>query len=883
MSSYSTLHSGGQSGGQNTDVRQAALDALAHGLSTVPPLEDGTKAPDGRWKRYQRERATLDVVHVWYGTKGTPSRSGCGLVCGAVSGNLECLEFDAKGRLYERYRSAARAMGYGELIDRLDAGYLERSPSGGLHWLYRCAVISGNTKLAQYESEDLGPDGKPIVKPLIETRGEGGYIIVAPTNGRVHETGKPYVLLAGGFATIPTISPEERQALWDLARMFCELPESANEAKGPPLDPGPIRAGDLSPWDDFDSRASIGDILEPHGWKLVFTGSDGTEFWRRPGKDRSWSATFNHRGSGRFKCFTSSCPIPTEGTQSKFAVYAYLNHRGDFQEAARALRKAGYGSSARFATGKSAGGKADATKEKRMAEAGLPAIEVDTKQHRVLAETLAILPTDPGLYRQGDILVSIARHDEETARLHGGVELREAKGSVKTAPIGPASLSCRLTALADFFAWRKDKAGEDRSVAVNPPAWLPKAILEQGSFPGIRPLLGIIEAPFPRADGSLVTAPGYDRRTGYFYAPSVTIDPLPNRPTQRDAQEAADAIYQVVSQFPFADIKGDYAVWLAGLLSVIARPAIDGPVPGFAFIGNRAGVGKGRLIDVIGMIATGRKIPCSSYPESKEEAVKVRVAFALAGTPIIHLDNLEEGRLYGSGPLDSGLTSTEFQDRVLGMNKSPSLTLRAVWLLSGNKIAPGRDAYRRWLVCNLITEMESPEERTDLEHPDLLGYVGEHRSELVRSALIILAAHTAAGRPTGEWGPLGSFEAWDPIVRGAVWFATGSDCNATRKVAAKQSPERLNKIALLDAWSDLPGGTSNGTTVATALERAQEATQADLREVLLRFGRDGKLPTPTKLGSIIRTMASVPLEGKKFESAGQTGYGNALWKVSEST
>lgn len=510
-----------------------------------------------------------------------------------------------------------------------------------------------------------------------------------------------------------------------------------------------------------------------------------------------------------------------------------------------------------------------------------PAIEINTEQHRVLAETLDILPTDPELYRQGDILVTIARHDKETAKLHGGIGLREAKGSIKSVPVGPATLSCRLTALADFITWRKDRNGEEFSAPVNPPQWLSKAILERKSFPRIRPLLGIVETPFPRSDGSLVTEPGYDSRTGYFYAPSVSIDPLPERPTQKDAEDATDLIYKVVKQFPFAHSARDYAVWLAGLLSVLARPAIDGPVPGFAFVGNRAGVGKGRLIDVIGTIATGRKVPCTSYPESKEEATKCRVALALDTTSIIHLDNLEEGRLYGSGPLDSGITATEFKDRVLGISESPTLTLRAVWFLSGNKIAPGRDAYRRWLVCNLISSLETPEERTDLEHPDLIRYVLEHRGELVRAALIILNAHVAAGRPKGKWGPLGSFEAWDAIVRGAVWYATGADCNATRKVAAKLSPDRVNKISLLDAWADLPGGTSNGTSVSRVLELAGEYGREDLREVLLRFGKDCKLPSPSKLGNLIRTMAGTPFEGKMFEIASTTGYGNVQWKVTK--
>jgi hypothetical protein len=327
------------------DVRQAALDALAHGLSVLPPKEDGSKAPlaeDGQWKQYQRERATLDVIHSWYGTKGEPKRSGVGLVCGPVSGNAECFDFDRLGVAYEPFCTAARALGLGELIDRLNVGFLERSPSGGKHWLYRCAIIAGSTKLAQYESDEINPEtGRPIIKPIIETKGTGGYIIVAPSNGRVHPTGGAYELLTGGFATIPTITPEERAALWDLARTFDELPKVARPT-GEPAATKTAETWDdtISPVDDYNARASWPDILV--GWSRVYTQGE-TEYWRRPGKDRGHSATVNHLGLGLFTCFTSSSAFEPGKTYSRYGAYAVLKHAGDFSAAALALIQAGYG------------------------------------------------------------------------------------------------------------------------------------------------------------------------------------------------------------------------------------------------------------------------------------------------------------------------------------------------------------------------------------------------------------------------------------------------------------------------------------------------------------------------------------------------------------
>ena len=62
-------------------------------------------------------------------------------------------------------------------------------------------------------------------------------------------------------------------------------------------------------------------------------------------------------------------------------------------------------------------------------------------------------------------------------------------------------------------------------------------------------------------------------------------------------------------EFPFKNPSRDGAVVLAALLTLVARPAIEGPVPGISVIGNVAGCGKGLLIDALAIAATGRPAP----------------------------------------------------------------------------------------------------------------------------------------------------------------------------------------------------------------------------------------------------------------------------------
>ena len=494
-----------------------------------------------------------------------------------------------------------------------------------------------------------------------------------------------------------------------------------------------------------------------------------------------------------------------------------------------------------------------------------------------------MLPNDPELFCRGDVLVRIVRETEENAKLDGGVEVRNATGAARVSLIGEAGLSCRLSAIADLYSWKEVK-GESVSRPAHPPTWLVAATLENAHYPGVRRLRGIAEVPFPRPDGTLVTEPGYDPATGVFHSPTIQIPHIPSNPTQDDARKAAGRLLGYVGQFPWASTN-DAAVWLAGLLTVIARPAIQGPVPGFAFVANKAGTGKGLLIDAIGIAATGRGVPCTSYPKDDSEAAKVVTAHALASTQVIHLDNLNEGQAYGSGPLDSALTATEVNNRILGLSKNTGpIELRACWFLSGNNLTPAKDAYRRWLVINLQTNMERPEERADLTFPNLRQHLKENRASIVHDALVILRAHAHAGRPANGWAPLGSYEDWDGIVRGSVWFATGLDCNATRRQAAEDSPERQDKLRLLLAWQAMPGGDKAGMTAVQAFKFSSDpsgnSTRESLADALMQFSRDGKVPSPRIIGNTVRSMSGQNFGGYAFRKKGDANQG-ALWAVVE--
>ena len=315
-----------------SSVHHTALEACAAGMSVVPIRTDGTKQPRlSTWRVYQRRQANEVEVNHWFGN----TDAGIAFVTGAVSRNLEALDFDCHDTFEAWLRRIQQDPGLAALYDHLSWGYLEATPAGGRHLLYRCDRVEGNQRLA------TRPDGEKR-QTLIETRGEGGLIIVAPSHGTVHPSGKPYLLLRGGVSSIRTITAHQRALLFSVARAFDELPP-ANPCVLPSRKvAGPLTGGDdLRPGDLFNRAASWEEILIPHGWELVRWVADKGE-WRRPGKQGPGiSATTNWEGSDLLYVFSTSTVFEPERGYSKFSAYALLSFGGDFHAAAHHLATSG--------------------------------------------------------------------------------------------------------------------------------------------------------------------------------------------------------------------------------------------------------------------------------------------------------------------------------------------------------------------------------------------------------------------------------------------------------------------------------------------------------------------------------------------------------------
>lgn len=329
----------------STATLDAALAWLDAGAAVLPTRTDGSKAPLWAWKPYTVTPPTREQVYSWF-ADGHP---GLGLICGAVSGGIEMLEFEGRAiveGLLQAVTQDAEASGLGELWQRVTVGgYAEKTPSGGLHLIYRVAgrAVPGNTKLARRPAtvDELAVNSDDKIKVLVETRGEGGFVVVAPSSGPTHPSGQPWTVLHGGPSTVPTITAEEHAELHRLMRCHDQMAIAAPSARPVPQSTLPLPG--LQPGDDYENRTDWAELLVPLGWELVSVRG-GTRYWRRPGKSHGVSATTGRAGDrDRLYVFSSSTPFATDTPYTLFGAYALLEHGSDHSAAARALRGRGFG------------------------------------------------------------------------------------------------------------------------------------------------------------------------------------------------------------------------------------------------------------------------------------------------------------------------------------------------------------------------------------------------------------------------------------------------------------------------------------------------------------------------------------------------------------
>lgn len=489
------------------------------------------------------------------------------------------------------------------------------------------------------------------------------------------------------------------------------------------------------------------------------------------------------------------------------------------------------------------------------------------------------------------------------------------EGTPRIFDLSLAGIATRLCSVASFQEARGAKI-----VDVNPPQILCSAVLDKGACVGrLHTLTGIIETPTMRPDGSILATPGYDPTTGYYLSLDGEWPEVPANPNQGDAFRALLRLADIFVDFPWQHPSGA-SVAIAAVMSIVARPAIQGAVPAFVFDANEPGFGKSLTADVICTIATGRSVANVTFPsnaeKSDEEVEKILTGAAIGGARVLWWDDLAFKNPFGGAPLQRILTTRDVaQFRLLGQTRQLMLPWFAVTLATGNNIQTTHDMERRSYRARIVARWENSAARplSDFKHPErkgvLVEYALEHRRSLVVDVLTILRAYHLAGRPK-EGQDHEGFEAFSRLIGSAIAWAGGEPIAKQRlSSVGRKSDERHALETVCAMWRHLGramaiknGKIKLGAAISYLYPREGNGRMAQrpadefdgLREALETFDkrhRSGNDPDKQAIGLAFTKRETAVFvvdeydgaQGVKAASrclvADRTGRGGAAWQV----
>jgi Bifunctional DNA primase/polymerase, N-terminal len=203
--------------------------------------------------------------------------------------------------------------------DVFDSTVMAVTGGGGMHYVFSVTEPIGGRRLA----------------PKVDTRGEGGQIVVAPT---IHPSGEPYRWVTGHEPW--TIRPQPAPG-WVIELLRGGEKEPAG-ATPRPAGVAVSRTGEDTPADWVRANVDIAQLLIEGGW----TKMRGRR-WCRPGKDPRDGHSAELHDDGRFSIWTTELPPGYRGhenadgsiSMSPMEVYAAVHFGGDISAASAFIRR----------------------------------------------------------------------------------------------------------------------------------------------------------------------------------------------------------------------------------------------------------------------------------------------------------------------------------------------------------------------------------------------------------------------------------------------------------------------------------------------------------------------------------------------------------------
>lgn len=474
------------------------------------------------------------------------------------------------------------------------------------------------------------------------------------------------------------------------------------------------------------------------------------------------------------------------------------------------------------------------------------------EMHRIVAASEMVLSEAGDFYQLGGVIVRVVT-EPTTGLLTVKVSRRP-------------GIATALSGQAD---WEQFDKRSKKWVRCDPPERVVAALYEAESYSHLPPLIGLAQQPFYRADGQLVMTPGYDRismRIGDFDAAKYASIGR----TREAAQAALALLLGLLEEFPFAT-EADRAVAVSALFTAALRPSLD-LAPGYNVSAPTWGGGKSYLCEVIGLFASAGIPARISYPKTQEEAGKTILALLLTSPPVIEFDDMD-GDWKAHSVVNSLFTSPTITGRILGVNKTATVSTCALVLGSGNNVEPSRDLKRRVVPIRLDPACANPALRQFKGNPR--AAVKADRERYVCAVLTVVEAWKAAGSPKTALPNVASFGgAWTDYCRHPlVWLGLPDPAKALVE-QIRHDPEAEQHGLFLREWVRVLG--TGPIAVRSFVAAAHD--DEELHEAVMALPvSDGRTINRGKLGWYLKANIGRIVDGLTVRRVDQAS--RPAWRV----
>lgn len=742
-----------------SEIQQAATDYINAGFSVIPVL--ASKKSKGSWKEFQDHRLPLEDIQ-----KKFNGSTHMAVIGGAVSGNLEILDID-DATIHEELFGMVK-LKHKAILDKL---VFTKTPRGfGI--IYRCvSEVDSSLKLAMThtEVEEAGiytwnnrsdveaveVDGKFYIQACrAETRGRGGYSLVAPTPG--------YEVLEGSFEGLEPISAAERKSILDLARTYDERPVqfSSSVTKSTAYKPGKKKIP--YPGDVFAAAANYPEMLEDHGWQKIGNIKGGTT-WRRPGgTPKKISATLYE--DGNLMVFSTNCqPLEAEKQYNAFAFYTAVEHGGNFSDSTKAVAEAGYVPSLSVDELKEILENNPDEIDSAYKRSGLT--EADISQ--VVLDLGLEVPAGKGAGRRGILYdqLELSRVVTEMDLALSEVEGRwgyywyaDRIGYVTPGNTFTAYNVDNLELRAEDSFYTEQYGKKSRLEGIRAPAHCLTKLLTypDTTAPKIK---GFAKHPV-LIDGEIAgLVDGFEKGVMFKDCTGFKVD-------ERGYVECYNRIVELFCKdILFLDRVRGPALFVSMMLTAVARLGIEGGCPGYFITANEPGTGKSTMFEFVSRVVYGELVESVDWGTDSVERRKEIIANLREGQECFLFENIEQGEEIKSPILAQAITAGKFKARVMGKGEMVYVPAQSLFVFVGNNLTMSTELSRRLMTIELMAQTENPARRkVDIKNPT--QYCIENRNEAMGCLLKMLKESVDMEDKLDQSS---GFDFWDKMVRNPIF------------------------------------------------------------------------------------------------------------------